>query len=152
MSDDRIYRATVTLEHGFEFVARFSDLPAAQAVVCDEPPPLGENHGPNAAALLGAAVANCLAASLLFCLRKSRADVANLAATVTTSVGRNADGKFRIRSIDVELAPSLAGVDSVKLSRCERLFEDFCIVTGSVRQGIPVNVTVRDRVAAASAA
>jgi hypothetical protein len=38
----------------------------------DEPPPLGEERGPDAAALLGAAVGDCVAASLVFCLRKAR--------------------------------------------------------------------------------
>jgi hypothetical protein len=32
--------------------------------------------------------------------------------------------------------------DAGRLKRCEQLFEDFCTVTSSVRQGIPVNVSV----------
>ena len=35
--------------------------------------------------------------------------------------------------------------DTPRLGRCENLFEDFCIVTQSVRRGIPVNVTVKQR-------
>jgi hypothetical protein len=30
------------------------------------------------------------------------------------------------------------------LDRCSAQFEDFCIVTGSIRQGIPVSVKVKD--------
>jgi hypothetical protein len=32
-----------------------------------------------------------------------------------------------------------------RLTRCEGLFEDFCIVTESLRRGIPVAVTVKTR-------
>ena len=33
---------------------------------------------------------------------------------------------------------------SPRLKRCLDLFEDFCVVTASVRQGIPVSVEVLD--------
>lgn len=46
------------------------DNPALPVLVTDEPPPLGGDAGPNPARLLGTAVANCLAASLLFSMRK----------------------------------------------------------------------------------
>jgi organic hydroperoxide reductase OsmC/OhrA len=95
--------------------------------------------------VLGAAVGNCLAASLAFCLRKSRVAVDGLTAHVTTHVAKNDHGKFRISGIDVELAPELDAANQAKFDRCEHLFEDFCIVTQSVRQGVPVNVTVKDR-------
>jgi organic hydroperoxide reductase OsmC/OhrA len=62
---------------------------------------------------------------------------------VTTHVARNEAGKFRINAIDVELLPEVVQTDGAKLHRCEGLFEDFCIVTESVRRGIPVNVTVK---------
>lgn len=57
----------------YRFEARFDD-PALPPLVTDEPPPLGGGAGPNPARLLGTAVANCLAASLLFSLRKFRND------------------------------------------------------------------------------
>ena len=60
-------------------------------------------------------------------------------------MGRDENGKLRITGIDVELAPDVADEDTPRLGRCENLFEDFCIVTQSVRRGIPVNVTVKQR-------
>jgi uncharacterized OsmC-like protein len=145
MSDTRTHHVTLNLARGFEFVATFPDLPNAQAILLDEPPPLGGDSGPNAAAVLGVAVGNCLAASLAFCLRKARVDVEGLTANVSTHVERDEHNKLRITGIDVDLAPEIAGADPSRLERCEDLFEDFCIVTESVRRGIPVNVTVKQR-------
>lgn len=123
-------------------MAEFNDLPGAPSVIFDEPPPLGGGRAPNAAAMLGAAVGNCLAASLAFCLQKARVEVRGLTAHVTTHVVRNDQGRFRIGGIDVELAPEI-GTMGQGTGRCEALFEDFCTVTASVRKGIPVNVRVK---------
>ena len=145
MADHPVHHVTLSLDHDFEFVATFDDLPDAPPVRLDEPAPLGENHGPNAAALVAAAAGNCLAASLLFCLRKSRASVGSLTARVSAHVERNDEGRMRIARIDVELEPDLEGEDLAKLERCSALFEDFCVVTQSLRSGLPVNVTLKPR-------
>jgi uncharacterized OsmC-like protein len=153
------HHVTVRLLRDYEFVAEFNDV-AGKPVICfDEPPPLGGGSGPNAAAVLRAAVGNCLAASLAFCLRKVRMEVGELTAHVTTHVTRNEEGRFRISSIDVELAPEVHGggiafnlddpnttraADRGRFERCEDLFEDFCTVTASVRYGIPINVSLRE--------
>lgn len=142
MSEPRTHHVTLSLKGGYQIDATFPGVEGAPSVHLDEPRPLGEGRGPNAAALLGAAVGNCLAASLLFCLNKSRVEVEALEAGVDVTVERNAEGRFRITGIQVTLDPSVAG-DAAKLERCETLFEDFCIVTESVRAGIPVQVEVR---------
>jgi uncharacterized OsmC-like protein len=145
------HHITVRQAQGFEFVAKFEDLPEKPSIVFDEPAPLGENRAPNAAAVLGAAVGDCLAASLTFCLRKVRLDPEHLTAHVATHVQRTERGRFRITGIDVEQNPEFAEGDGPALDRCERSFEDFCIVTESVRHGIPVNVSVKRKVAAQAA-
>jgi uncharacterized OsmC-like protein len=142
MSDERTHHITLRLSRGYEFVAEFNDLPGAPSIVFDEPEPLGSSVAPNAAAVVGAAVGNCLAASLTFCLRRARMDVQDMTARVTTHVGRNERGRYRIDSIDVELDP-IVGVDGVRLDRCGELFEDFCTVTASIRRGIPVHVSLK---------
>ena len=50
------------------------DFGAFGNVLTDEPEPLGGGEGPNPSAMLAAAVANCLSASLLFALRKHKED------------------------------------------------------------------------------
>src|SRR5687768_12075856 len=142
MSETRDYKVDLRFVRGYEFVATFRDGEGLPPIVFDEPPPLGEGSGPNAAAVLAAAIGNCLAASLAFCLRKARVEPVDLTAAVIARVARNEQGRFRISGIDVDLTPEVAESDGPRLERCERLFEDFCIVTESVRRGIPVNVKV----------
>jgi len=145
MADHPVHHVTLSLSQGFEFEATFEDLPDRPTIRFDEPAPLGQGHGPNAAALVAAAAGNCLAASLLFCLQKSRASVGGLRARVAAHVDRNEAGRLRITHINVELEPDLQGDDLAKLERCSALFEDFCVVTQSLRQGVPVNVTLKHR-------
>jgi len=145
MAESPVHHVTLTLSKGFEFVVTFDDLPEYPPIQLDEPAPLGEGHGPNAAALVAAAAGNCLAASLLFCLRKSRASVGALRARVAARVDRNDEGRLRISRIDVELEPDLDAEDLAKLERCSALFEEFCVVTQSLRAGVPVNVALKPR-------
>lgn len=144
MSDTREHHVELRFVRGYEFVATFKDGEAMPALVFDEPPPLGDGTGPNAAAVLAAAVGNCLAASFTFCLRKVRLEPVDLTVNVIAHVDRNEQGRFRITGIDVQLNPQLLEGDRSRQERCERLFEDFCVVTESVRRGIPVNVKIVD--------
>jgi uncharacterized OsmC-like protein len=110
----------------------------------DEPPPLGGGAGPNPARLLAAAVGDCLSASLLFCLSKSRVDVAGLRTRVTGTYVRNERNRLRIGVMDVVLALDAPADDAERVRRCLGTFEDFCIVTATVRAGVDVRVTVTD--------
>jgi uncharacterized OsmC-like protein len=113
-------------------------------LLADEPPPLGQGAGPAPTQLLAAAVGNCLAASLLFALRKYKQQPEPLQAEVTAQIGRNAQGRLRVQAMLVRLT---LGVPAEALDHLERAlasFEDFCTVTGSVRAAIPVTVEVFD--------
>jgi organic hydroperoxide reductase OsmC/OhrA len=142
MSETRDYKVELRFVRGYEFVATFPRGEGLPPIAFDEPAPLGEGSGPNAAAVLAAAIGNCLAASFAFCLRKARVEPVDLTAAVVAHVARNEHGRFRISGIDVELAPEVLESDRPRLERCERLFEDFCIVTESVRRGIEVSVKI----------
>jgi organic hydroperoxide reductase OsmC/OhrA len=129
---------------GYEFAVRF-DQPAQVELVLDEPPPLGAGKGPNAARLVAAAVANCLSASLAFCLRgKFRQDPGPIRAMASARLEKNERGRLRIAGIDVVLSLAEKKGAMPHQARCLEQFEDFCIVTESVRRGIPVSVSVVD--------
>jgi uncharacterized OsmC-like protein len=135
------FEVTLELRSGYEFQVDFHDE-SIQTLIVDEPPPLGEGHGPNPARLLAASVADCLAASLLFCLRRARIDVQGLRATVRGTIVRNDRGRLRIGALDVSIRPEVAPDDRDRMGRCLEIFEDFCIVTQSVRDGFDVKVNV----------
>lgn len=127
----------------YRFEARFDD-PNIPALLTDETPPLGANTGPSPVRLLAVAVTNCLAASLLFALRKFKNEPASMRATGTVSMVRNADNRLRVGRIAVDLKLGSSAAAIVQLDRILGQFEEFCVVTQSVRQAIPVAVRVLD--------
>lgn len=135
------FTLTLDLEKGYEFRVDFHQ-PGIPSLLMDEPPPLGEDHGPNASRILAAAVGDCLSASALFCLRKARIPVKGMRTTVQASFQRNPQGRLRIGGIEVKIYPEVAPEDRDRMGRCLELFEEFCVVTQSVRGGIEVKVDV----------
>ena len=145
MTEPTSFTIHLEQEQDFDFRVKF-DWPDNADLLLDEPEPLGHRHGPNAARLVAAAVGNCLSASLLFCLRtKFKQDPGPLRASVTGQLARNEHGRIRIAGLSVRI--ELAEDSSVlqHLERCMAQFEDFCVVTESIRHGIPVSVEVVDK-------
>jgi uncharacterized OsmC-like protein len=136
---------TVVLEQeqDFAFRIRFEGLDAPE-LLSDEAAPLGHERGPNPARLLLAGIANCLSASLLFALRKHGNAPGQLRATITAIPARNAQGRWRIPNVEATVHLPDANADYQHLERVLDTFEDFCLVTQSVREGIDVQVTVKD--------
>ncbi len=112
-------------------------------LVMDEPDPIGTDTGPNAARILSAAIGNCLTASLLFCLKKARAEPTSIGAEVTTSITRTEKGRMRVGGSRVEITLDVPEDAGNRMGRCIDMFEDFCIVTQSVRDGIDVEAVVK---------
>jgi uncharacterized OsmC-like protein len=116
-------------------------LPALRA---DEPPPLGQGNGPSPVQLLAAAVGNCLSASLLFALRKFKQAPEPIHTEVTAEVGRNAENRLRVLSMQATLTLGVPAASLAHLDRVLGSFEAYCTVTQSVAGAIPVSVKVLD--------
>ena len=138
-------RFTLTLEHleDYEFKVKF-DKKILDDMLVDEPPPLGGLAGPNPSRLLAVSAANCLSASLLYCISRDDVPPSSVTTEATVTIVRNEKKRLRIGRIDVALQMSEALSDAPKMKRCMNLFEDFCVVTDSIRNGIPVGIEVRD--------
>jgi uncharacterized OsmC-like protein len=145
MSDHDQFTVHLDRHERYAFGARF-DRENVEPLVMDEPEPLGRGGGPNAARLLGAAVGNCLSASLLFCLEKARQSVQGLHTDIVGTMVRNPRGRLRVGKLDVHITLDLEGGQPERVRRCFELFEDYCVVTAGVRRGIPVSVVIADPV------
>ncbi len=113
-----------------------------EALITDEEAPLGKGVGPNPSMLLAAAMGNCISSSLLFCLKKARAEVKGMKTRVNARMTRNEKGRWRITGMDIELNAEVDKEYISQMDRCVALFEEFCIVSKSVEQGIPFKVRV----------
>lgn len=140
MSENAIVKLQQLQNYRFE--NQFADV--AQPLQTDEPAPLGSGSGPSPSQLLAAAVANCLSASLLFASRKFHIDFEPLSCEANALVDRNERNRLRVQRIDVVLRAGQQVAAAANLERLLGSFEDFCTVSQSVAQGIPVHVTVLD--------
>ncbi len=138
-------RFTIHLEQreNYEINVRF-DWKKAADLLMDEPPPLGETAGPNASRLLAAAAANCMSASLLYCLAKEEPPANSLRTEATCIMVRSEKNRLRIGGLEVKLIVNDELAGAKRFDRCKDLFEDFCIVSASIRKGIPIKVSVED--------
>jgi len=129
-------------QEDYRFAIRFGGT--VPELTGDEPPPLGAGSGPSPVQLLAAAVGNCLSNSLLFALRKFKQAPEPIRTRVRAEIDRNAQNRLRVTLIAVEITLGASADALAHLERALAQFEEFCTVTQSVRQGIPVTIEVRD--------
>ena len=133
----------LVLQEGFRFTVDFG-LPGNSMLSTDVKPPLGEGAGPDSEQLLVSAVANCLSSSLLFSLRKFKNEGISMRTTARATLARNSEGRLRVAGIEVAIDLGAPASSLRLLERALSQFEDFCVVTQSVRAAIPVGVRVFD--------
>lgn len=142
MSSEQV-KVTLTQISDYSFNVSFddSDIPD---LLTDEGAPLGGGKGPNPSRMLMAAIANCLSASLLFAMRKYKNTPGMIRAEARGTLGRNAEGRVRVQHVDIDLHLPDAAEGYAQFERILQQFEDFCVVTESVRSGIEIAVQVYD--------
>jgi len=141
MATEESFTLQLDLQDSYRFLVDF-DQEGVEPLLMDEPAPLGDGAGPNAARVLAAAIGNCLSASALYCLRRARVEVSGMHTTVTGKLSRNDAGRLRVGEVAVKIEPIVSATDVPRMRRCLEIFEDFCVVTQSVRSGVDVSVAV----------
>ena len=133
----------LVLQSDYRFEVDFG-IPGVPRLVTDSTAPVGQGSGPDSEKLLVAAVANCLSASLLFSLRKFNNEAVAMQTIASVQLVRNEHARLRMGSIHVEIQLGVPAGALKHLDRAIAQFEDFCVVTQSVRAAIPVGVRILD--------
>lgn len=143
MSGEETIRLRLEQDTPYGFRVHFQGAGIPE-LMTDEPAPLGEGRGPNPATLLLASVANCLGASLLFALRKFKNAPGPVEVEIEADKTRNEAGRWRIPKARVRILLSDRAESLEHFERTLAQFEQFCLVTQSVRDGVEVDVEVVD--------
>jgi len=126
----------------YEFTVAFTGAPFA-ALTVDEPPPAGQDHGPNPVQSLAMAVGHCMSSTLVSTFERARVPVAPLHTTVRATIGTNERGRRRVRELRVEIRTRpLDEADRARFDHCVEIFADFCPVSGAVREGVKIDHSV----------
>lgn len=146
MSDkDEVMKTNVgiNLEKGMIFKCEMGEMRVKDCYIDEEHREEVNMLGPNPSRMLGMAVLGCLSASFIFCLKKREFKVDDLEADADITVARNEKGFWRVKKIDVNINPKIHSEDARKRAdRCRKMFEQYCIVTQAVREGIDVTVNL----------
>ncbi len=99
--------------------------------------------GPNPSRMLGMAILGCLSASFIFCLKKRNLSIDDLKAEAEVTIARNQKGFWRVKKIDVNIDVKIDDPETRKRAdQCRKMFEQYCVVTQAVREGIDVEVNL----------
>ncbi len=123
---------------GYDFRVSFKG--GEEKLLMSEPEPLGRKEYPNGGHVMGAAIGHCMCSGLIFCLEREGVNIGPVKAEVTVKMERNEQDKLRISLVHAKLFPQVEDLESAK--DCIESFEEYCIVTQSVRQGIEVKSEV----------
>jgi len=127
----------------YRFTVTFADAPFP-ALTVDEPPPTGKDGGPNPVQTLAMAVGHCMSSTLVSTLERAHVRYSPLHTTVRATVGPNAQGRRRVRTLQVEIRTRpIEEADRERFDHCVEIFPDYCTVSGAVRDGIPIDHRVR---------
>jgi organic hydroperoxide reductase OsmC/OhrA len=143
MSEDVSFTIHLEQFEGYQFNLKF-DWPDVPELSLDSGPPLGRSAGPDAERLLAGAVGYCLTASLFFCMRKFKQTPGTLRTEVSGVLARNERGRLRVGQLNARIHLSDEAGQIAHFDRCAQQFEDFCVVSDSIRHGIPLNVEIID--------
>jgi len=143
MSEGSNPKVGITLERDMIFKCNLGEMKVKDCFIDDTHEEEADMLGPNPSRLLGLALLGCLSASFIFCLKKKELTVDDLKAEAELTIARNEKGFWRVKKIEVELNITINDPETRKRAdRCKKMFEQYCIVTQAVREGIDVEVNL----------
>ena len=133
----------ITLESEMVFKCDLGDMKVKDCYIDDTHIDEVDMLGPNPSRMLGLALLGCLSASFIFCLKKKNLTLDNLSAEAELTIARNEKGFWRVMKVDVDINIKISDPATRKRAdQCKKMFEQYCIVTQAVREGIDVEVNL----------
>ncbi|MBD3353268.1 MAG: hypothetical protein GF364_17440 [Candidatus Lokiarchaeota archaeon] len=143
MNDEIKTKVGLSLEDEMIFRCELGDMKVEDCYIDETHKKEEEMIGPNPSRMLGMAVLGCLSASFIFCMKKRDFKIDDLKASAEVIIKRNEKGFWRVKQILVDIKPKIETEKMLKRAdRCEKMFQDYCIVTEAVREGIDVQVNL----------
>ncbi|MHA1194521.1 MAG: OsmC family protein [Promethearchaeota archaeon] len=143
MSEEFSSKVNISLEKEMIFKCDLGDIKVADCYIDESNVKEIDMLGPNPTKLLGMAILGCLSASFIFCIKKRNLTLNNLKAEGTVIISRNNKGFLRVKKIDVKINTKINYPETLKRAKlCKKMFENYCTITQSVRNGINVNVDI----------
>lgn len=144
MSDELKTRVNLKLEEQMLFKCDLGQNKMHNIYIDERQRKETDKIGTSPAKLLGLSLLGCLAASFEFCLRKRDFSIKDLDGTAEVIIARNEKGFWRVKKIDIDIIPL---VDDPKMRKradqCKKFYEQFCIISESLRKGFEVNVNLK---------
>lgn len=114
----------------------------------DEPASFhGTDLGPSAVEYLLIGIGGCLGTTFIYCLQKNNIELEALEVVVDGKLSHTGP-KMRLRladvDVDLKFTPKEASSD-VEINRCMKEFTEYCLVTNSISNGLPINVNCKKR-------
>ncbi|NVM45159.1 MAG: OsmC family protein [Candidatus Lokiarchaeota archaeon] len=143
MSEGMKPKVGITLESEMVFKCDLGDMKVKDCYIDDTHKDEVDMLGPNPSRMLGLALLGCLSASFIFCLKKKNLNLDNLSAEAELTIARNEKGFWRVMKVDVDINIKISDPATRKRAdQCKKMFEQYCIVTQAVREGIDVEVNL----------
>ncbi|MFW9772143.1 MAG: OsmC family protein [Candidatus Heimdallarchaeota archaeon] len=136
-------KVRISLEEEMIFKCDLGEMKVKDCYIDDTHKDEVDMLGPNPSRMLGLAVLGCLSASFIFCLKKREFNLKDLKAEAEVTVARNEKGFWRVKKISVDINSKIEDPETRKRAdQCRKMFENYCIVTQAVREGIDVEVNL----------
>ena len=137
-------RVRATWIENIEYKVNIKDFPS---FIMDEPKAFhGNDKGPSAGEFLLVSIAGCQGVSFMFCLQKFGIEVEDMVVIVESKMKHVWHEEYdreilNIIRIDVFIDLKLKDPeDEEDLMECFNVYQKYCVVTTSIRRGIPVDV------------
>jgi len=114
----------------------------------DEPASFhGTDLGPSAVEYLLIGIGGCLGTTFIYCLQKNNIELETFEVVVDGTLSHTGPKMLlRLAKVDVNLKFTPKEVNSdEEINRCMKEFTEYCVVTNSIANGLPINVNCKKR-------